>query len=365
MHTDNAQSSGSDAIVASAQSRGVPVVSAKQMLDWLDGRNASSFASIAWSNDTLSFEVNAAAKAIGLRGMVPARVGNRDLVGITRDGSAVSFTTGVVKGKAYAFFPATSGSYAASYAPDTTAPTFSGVSATASANGTATVTWTTDEASDSRVDYGTDPNNLSQNAGAAALVTSHSIQLTGLTPDTTYSYRVRSTDAAGNAATSPAPPAAPASFRVPLTVNQSPAAAVILNGTLAGGTAASLSANDNVFYSVNSTTSGTRTTAWYGSFTGVTNALGNLRASYSGRNSASCTQTVDIWRWTTSSWVQLNSRSVGTTEVALTNLAPTGAAADYVSGTSGDGELRVRVRCTRGGQNFTARGDFMQVTYER
>ena len=33
---------GSAAIVASAQARGVPVVSARQMLDWLDGRNAST-----------------------------------------------------------------------------------------------------------------------------------------------------------------------------------------------------------------------------------------------------------------------------------------------------------------------------------
>src|SRR5262249_33862961 len=43
MHTDSADSAGSDAIVASAQSRGVPIVSAKQMLTWLDGRNGSSF----------------------------------------------------------------------------------------------------------------------------------------------------------------------------------------------------------------------------------------------------------------------------------------------------------------------------------
>ena len=48
MHTDfnpSDGSIGSDAIVASAQSRGVPVVSARQMLTWLDGRNGSSFQS--------------------------------------------------------------------------------------------------------------------------------------------------------------------------------------------------------------------------------------------------------------------------------------------------------------------------------
>ena len=71
-----------------------------------------------------------------------------------------------------------------------------------------------------------------------------------------------------------------------------------------------------------------------------------------------------IWRWTTNSWVQLNSRSVGTTEIALNNLAPTGAAADYVSGTTGDGEVRVRVRCTRA-TNFVAEGELMRITYQQ
>ena len=42
MHTDSAAHAGSAAIVASAQARGVPVVSAEQMLDWIDGRNAST-----------------------------------------------------------------------------------------------------------------------------------------------------------------------------------------------------------------------------------------------------------------------------------------------------------------------------------
>ena len=40
MHTDLAASSGSDAIVASAQAHGVPVVSGRQMLTWLDGRDS-------------------------------------------------------------------------------------------------------------------------------------------------------------------------------------------------------------------------------------------------------------------------------------------------------------------------------------
>src|ERR1700680_4166563 len=72
IHTDYVQSDGSDAIVASAQTRGVPVVSALQMLTGLDGRNNSFFGSISWSSNVLSFTVTAATGARNLMAMVPA-----------------------------------------------------------------------------------------------------------------------------------------------------------------------------------------------------------------------------------------------------------------------------------------------------
>ena len=43
MHTDSANHPGQQTIIASAMAKGVPVVSARQMLTWLDGRNGSSF----------------------------------------------------------------------------------------------------------------------------------------------------------------------------------------------------------------------------------------------------------------------------------------------------------------------------------
>ena len=42
MHTDSATIPQNDALIASAKARGVPIVSGKQMLDWIDGRNGSS-----------------------------------------------------------------------------------------------------------------------------------------------------------------------------------------------------------------------------------------------------------------------------------------------------------------------------------
>lgn len=83
---------------------------------------------------------------------------------------------------------------------DTTPPTISAVQATPAAT-TATVTWTTDELSDSRVDYGLDTGYGSP-VSNSTLVTGHSIALNGLSPATTYHYRVSSRDAAGNSASS-------------------------------------------------------------------------------------------------------------------------------------------------------------------
>ena len=149
------------------------------------------------------------------------------------------------------------------------------------------------------------------------------------------------------------------------SVSATPSDVAIETGTLRAGNAARLASDNNSYYQVNSTTAGTRTTSWYGRFTGVTNALSNLRVTYKGKNSRACTQTVAIWRFSDSTWVQLDSRSVGTSEVNIANLAPGGTLATYVSGTNGGGELRVRVRCTRASPSFYSSGDYMRITYQR
>jgi len=61
----------------------------------------------------------------------------------------------------------------------------------------ATVTWNTDEPSDSCVHYGT---SVPPDSGKcqSSMVSAHTIKLTGLVPDTTYYFAVASTDAAGN-----------------------------------------------------------------------------------------------------------------------------------------------------------------------
>ena len=130
MHTDSHPSAGSNAIIASAQSNGVPVVSGRQLLNWLDGRNGSAFESLNWSTDTLSFTVSIGAGANGLQVMLPVQSAVGPLSGITMGGNPVTYAQETIKGITYAIFNAQAGAYVASYAPDTTPPVVNSVSPT-------------------------------------------------------------------------------------------------------------------------------------------------------------------------------------------------------------------------------------------
>jgi hypothetical protein len=81
---------------------------------------------------------------------------------------------------------------------DTTPPVISLIVAgNITVNG-ATITWSTNEASDTQVEYGLTTAYGSQTTLNTAMATSHSAQLSGLTTGTLYHYRVKSRDAAGN-----------------------------------------------------------------------------------------------------------------------------------------------------------------------
>jgi chitodextrinase len=81
-------------------------------------------------------------------------------------------------------------------------PVISGVTAVNITMSGATITWTTDKPSDSQVSYGLTVAYGSLSALNSALVTSHSLNLTGLAPSTTYHYQVRSHDSQGRSASS-------------------------------------------------------------------------------------------------------------------------------------------------------------------
>src|SRR6266542_4264203 len=81
-------------------------------------------------------------------------------------------------------------------------PAISSIQATNITSSGATISWTTNVASTSQVEYGTTTAYGSLTPLDTLLVTSHSLPLTGLADSTTYHFRVRSTDSAGNASVS-------------------------------------------------------------------------------------------------------------------------------------------------------------------
>ena len=178
------------------------------MLDWLDGRNSSSFGSISWSGNTLAFTVSVGAGANGLQAVVPATSTVGPITGITRNGSPVSYTTQTLKGVSYAMFGAAAGSYQVVYSVDSVPPAISALTAAPA-----------DTDRDRDVDHERGRHLARRLRYLLGITHVHGIKCgsdhkssrgdsTGLTPGTQYFYRATSADAAGNSATSPATAAA-------------------------------------------------------------------------------------------------------------------------------------------------------------
>jgi hypothetical protein len=113
VHTDEPTHDASrDALIAYAELKNVPMVSERQLLRWLDARNASSFENISYAADgKLTFTVNQAAGADGLQAMIPAQ----GLTALKHDGDTVSIEKQTIKGVEYAILPDASGDYVATY----------------------------------------------------------------------------------------------------------------------------------------------------------------------------------------------------------------------------------------------------------
>ena len=104
-----------EAIVASAQARGVPLISYKQLLDWTDGRNASTIRGLNWSAGTFTFVTTAGAGANGLQTLLPTQGPTGTLSALTCGGSPRSYTVQTIKGIQYAMFDTISGTCQATY----------------------------------------------------------------------------------------------------------------------------------------------------------------------------------------------------------------------------------------------------------
>ena len=252
VHTDSATTFQSDQLLATAQSRNVPLITSRQILTWLDARNASAFKGLSWSGSTLTFSISIGSGARNLTAMVPTKAaGGALLRSLTLGGSAVTYRTDTIKGIEYAIFPAAAGTYAATYGttagattlagaaakagrtaaqatwssarvgshdaagrastltgvapserfttslagtPAAAAPVISAVRATGLPDRTASVTWTTDVPAQCEVRIGTSAQAQPRRQREYEVTTDHEVSFNGLRPATTYFFRVRCQD---------------------------------------------------------------------------------------------------------------------------------------------------------------------------
>lgn len=165
----------------------------------LTGRSASS-ATLIWTTDELA----TSNVAYGAGGVLTQQVENGTLttahaVTLTNLTASTVYTFTVSSTDPQNNGPAISAQavFQTTAQPDVAPPQISGVSHStvfvSSGDGAnATVTWTTDEAADARIEYGTS-NALGQSKTVTEASLSHSVTLTRLTAGGTYFYRVSST----------------------------------------------------------------------------------------------------------------------------------------------------------------------------
>jgi beta-lactamase superfamily II metal-dependent hydrolase len=237
------------------------------------------------------------------------------------------------------------------YVSDTIPPVISGITVEDLAATSATIRWTTNEPADSRVEYG-----LSTAYGSSvedtAYVTSHSIVLDNLLPQTVYHFKVHSRDRDWNAAES--------SDRTLTTHRQhvyTTRAVRVTQGTIFSGSYLDLAADDQTYMVVRSGSSGTD---WLGGVAVTENPpdVLALEVVYNGSYSMPRTQKLYLYNFQTRRWVQVDSRSVNNTDATITYR--TTNASPYVSST---GRVGLRVQAS-GAQTFYCHADYLAFAIE-
>src|SRR5205809_747045 len=168
---------------------------------------------------------------------------------------------------------------------DTTPPVISSVSSSGVSGNAATIRWSTNEAANSQVQYGTSTSYGSTSALDSSLTTSHAQTLSGLAAGTIYHYRVTSKDAATNLVTS-----SDFTFKTTTPLNADLVVAYSFDEG-AGTTAADYSGNSNTGTLFNASW----TTGKYGNALWFNGKNGYVTAPCSGLPAMNAPQTIAYW----------------------------------------------------------------------
>jgi hypothetical protein len=121
-HYDESFANFHQQLMTAAIARGVPMVSAQQLITWEDGRGASTVSNLSITGHNLSFDIAAAAGSTGMQAMLPVTGPTGTVTAVKLGGTVLSYTTALIKGVTYAAFPAAPGSYTACYGACNGAP---------------------------------------------------------------------------------------------------------------------------------------------------------------------------------------------------------------------------------------------------
>jgi hypothetical protein len=144
-------------------------------------------------------------------------------------------------------------------------------------------------------------------------------------------------------------------------INYVPNSTTVLSGIIQTGIFGNLTTNNSSYFVVNSSNQNGRKTDWYGSvkITQSPSSVTQFTLNYDGNNSSSNTQILYLYNFLTSSWTQIDSRNVSSSDVAISYTTTTPLM--YISTT---GEIRARVYASGSAADFKSSGDWMQFVVQ-